>query len=86
MLKREWGAESNGKLPHLFIPDKTAAFVPEFAEEDQPSAELQPLCLSCSEGPAFGQNTDDDIYNMNDTNAIMGDITLTHHQEQGIIF
>ena len=20
MLKREWGAESNGKLPHLFIP------------------------------------------------------------------
>ena len=24
MLKREWGAESNGKLPHLFIPSKTA--------------------------------------------------------------
>ena len=23
MLKREWGAESNGKLPHLFIPSKT---------------------------------------------------------------
>ena len=20
MIKREWGAESNGKLPHLFIP------------------------------------------------------------------
>ena len=31
MLKREWGAESNGKLPHLFIPRKTAAWVPEFA-------------------------------------------------------
>ena len=45
MLKREWGAEINGKLPHLFIPDKTAAFVPEFAEEDQPSAELQLLFL-----------------------------------------
>ena len=24
MLKREWGAESNGKLPHQFIPGKTA--------------------------------------------------------------
>ena len=47
MLKREWGAESNGKLPHLNIPGKTAALVPEFAMEDLPSAELQPwfLCL-----------------------------------------
>ena len=34
MLKREWGAESKGKLPHLFIPSKTAALVPEFAVED----------------------------------------------------
>ena len=25
MLKRESGAESNGKLPHLFIPSKTAS-------------------------------------------------------------
>ena len=24
MIKREWGAESNGKLPHLFMPIKTA--------------------------------------------------------------
>ena len=24
MLKREWGAENNGKLQHLFIPCKTA--------------------------------------------------------------
>ena len=30
------GAESNGKLPHLFIPSKTAALVPEFAVEDLP--------------------------------------------------
>ena len=22
MLEREWGVESNGKLPHLFIPSK----------------------------------------------------------------
>ena len=36
MLKTEWGAESNGKLPHLFIPNKTAALVPEFAVEDLP--------------------------------------------------
>ena len=36
MLKREWGAESNRKLPHLFIPSKTATLVPEFAGEDLP--------------------------------------------------
>ena len=34
MLKREWGVESNGKLPHLFIPRKTATYVPEFAVKD----------------------------------------------------
>ena len=36
MLKREWGAESNGKVPHLSIPSKTADWVPEFAVEDLP--------------------------------------------------
>ena len=36
MLKREWGAESNGKLPHLPISNKTAAWVSEFAVEDLP--------------------------------------------------
>ena len=36
MLKREWGAESNGKLPNLFIPSKTATLAPEFAVEDLP--------------------------------------------------
>ena len=36
MLKREWGAESNGKLPHLSIPSEIATFVPEFAVEDPP--------------------------------------------------
>ena len=45
MLKREWGVESKGKLPDLFIPSKTAALVPEFAVEDLPSAELQPRFL-----------------------------------------
>ena len=34
--KREWGAESNGKLPHLFIPSKGATLVPEFAVEYLP--------------------------------------------------
>ena len=29
ILKREWGGESNGKLPRLFIPSKTATLVPE---------------------------------------------------------
>ena len=46
MLKREWGAESNGKLPHLFIPSKTAALVPEFAVEDLPLAVLHPWFLA----------------------------------------
>ena len=45
MLKREWGAERNGNLPHLFILSKTAILVPEFAVEDLPSAELQPWFL-----------------------------------------
>ena len=31
MLKKEWCAESNGKLQHLFIPSKTETLVPEFA-------------------------------------------------------
>ena len=36
ILKREWGAKSNGTLSHLFIPSKTPTFVPEFAVEDLP--------------------------------------------------
>ena len=36
MLKREWGAEINGKLPHLFLPSKTVTLVPEFAVKDLP--------------------------------------------------
>ena len=36
MLKREWGAESNGKLTHQFIHSKTATLVPEFSVEDLP--------------------------------------------------
>ena len=61
MLKREWGAESNGKLPHLFIPSKTAILVPEFVVEDLP------LGRTAAMVPEFAmkdlpqrQNTDDD--------------------------
>ena len=43
MLKREWGAESNEKLPHLSIPSKTAAWVPEFAVEDLPLSKTAAL-------------------------------------------
>ena len=43
MLKREWGAESNGKLPHIFIPSKTATWVPEFAMEDLPLGRIAAL-------------------------------------------
>ena len=43
--KEEWGAESNGKLLHLFIPSKIATLVSEFAVEDLPlgrTATLEP--------------------------------------------
>ena len=43
MFKREWGAEINGKLPHLFIPSKTATWVPEFAMEDLPLGRIATL-------------------------------------------
>ena len=43
MLKREWGAESNGKLPHLSIPSKTATRVPDFAVEDLPLSRTSAL-------------------------------------------
>ena len=43
MLKREWGAESTGKVPHLFIPSKTATLVPKFAMEDLPLGRIAGL-------------------------------------------
>ena len=46
MLKREWGAESNGKLLNLFIPTKIATLVPEFAVEDLPSDRNGTLVLA----------------------------------------
>ena len=57
MLKREWGAESNGKLLHLFIPSKVATLVPVFAVEELSLGQICNLgsCV-CSEIPALGQN------------------------------
>ena len=43
MLKREWGAETNGKLPHLFIPSKTATLVHEFAVQGVPLGRIATL-------------------------------------------
>ena len=42
-VKREWGAKSNGKLPHTFIPSKTATLVSEFAVEDLPMSRIAAL-------------------------------------------
>ena len=44
--RREWGAVSNGKLPYLFIPSKTASLVPEFVVEVPPLGRAVALCLS----------------------------------------
>ena len=46
MLKREWGEESNGKLPHLFIPSKTATWFLSLRWKTCLWADLQPWCLS----------------------------------------
>ena len=43
MLKKEWGAEIKGKLPHLFIPSKSATWVSEFAMEDLPLGRIAAL-------------------------------------------
>ena len=53
MLKMKWGAESNGKLPHLFITSKTATLVPEFVMEDLPLGRTAALgrTLSSSSSP-----------------------------------
>ena len=62
MLNREWGAESNGKLPHLFIPSKTTTLVPEFAVEDLPlgrTAALMPE-FAVSDLPLVEHSDDDD--------------------------
>ena len=53
----ESDAESNGKLPHLFIPSKTATLVHDFAVENLPLGRTADLVHEfCSEKPAIRQN------------------------------
>ena len=79
MLKREWGAESNGSVGYCdYIRSEVIHEGRNFTRQLIKSlVKLQPWFLSlrwktylrqncslgfsaCSEGPAFGQNTDDD--------------------------
>ena len=64
MLKREWGAESNGKLLQLFIPSKTATLVPEFAAEDLPLGRTSALMpeFAVKTCPCTDHSDDDDEY------------------------
>ena len=45
LVKREWGAESNRKLPHLFIPSKIATWSLSFQWKICLWTELQPWFL-----------------------------------------
>ena len=65
MLKREWGTERNGKLPHLFIHNKTATLVPEFVVEDLPlgrTAASVPV-FAAKDLPSGRTLDDDDLTN-----------------------
>ena len=80
MLKREWDLESNGKLPHISIPSRTAAWVPEFAVEDLPLSRTATLVPTFAvKDLPLGRILKMMIY-MND--IIMDDITWTNHQQQ----
>ena len=63
MLKREWGAESNGKLPHLFIRSKTATLVPVFAVGDLPLHRTTTLIPAFAvKNLSLGRTLSDDDY------------------------
>ena len=53
ILKGERCAESNGKLPHLFIPSKIATVIPEFPVENLPLGRIPALV------PEFAEHSDD---------------------------
>ena len=55
------GAESNGKLPHLFIPSKTATLVPEFAVEDLPLGRTAALVPEFAVNLPLGRTHCDDM-------------------------
>ena len=62
MLMREWGAESNGKLPYLSIPSKTAAWFPEFVVEDLPLSRTTALVPEFAVKYLPSAEYSDDIY------------------------
>ena len=90
MLKRESGVrKATGSYRTYSIPGKTTALVPEFAVEDLPSAELQPMFLrfqwrTCP----WAEHSDDD----NDDAIIVGlvirvsDFVFFYLRVSGIIF
>ena len=55
ILKKEWGAESNGKIPHLLIPSRTAALALKIFG-GRPAFCILGSC-AYSEGPALRQYT-----------------------------
>ena len=57
MLKREWGAESNGKLPHIFVSSKIAILVPDCNGRSTFGQNCSLGACICSERPALGHNT-----------------------------
>ena len=71
MIKREWGAENNGKLSSYSIPCKIASLVHEFAVKDLPSAELLPrFALAVKDLPLGRISNDDDDDDGNDLNKM----------------
>ena len=64
MLKREWGAESNRKVLHLFIPSKTETYVPEFAMKDLPLGRIAALVPGFAVKDLPLGRTLDDEYNI----------------------
>ena len=66
MLKRLWGAESNGSYRTYSNSGKSATLIPEFAMEDLPSTKLQPwfLHLQWRTCPWAEHSEDDRAVNM----------------------
>ena len=84
MLKREWGAESNGKLPHLFIPSKTATWVPEFAMEDLPLGRIAALVpeFAVKDLPLGRTLVMIYIYLLNDGHVLISKVRNHHHPQR----
>ena len=61
MLKRDWGAESNRKLPQLLIPSKTATLVTVYAVDDLPLDRTATLVSAFAvKVLPLGEHSDDD--------------------------